>query len=86
MYRAENPFERFLPTGMSVFANVDLINDVYKWTVIIREWNGCQSIMSGTCKTSIEAIFEAERLGEQTYKELMPDWVRMALKHGWRHP
>jgi len=86
IYRAENPSERFLPTGMSIYANVDLLDDGYKWTVIIRGWDGTRSDVAGTCRTGVEAIFEAERVGEQAYKELMPDWVRMPLKHGWRHP
>lgn len=88
VFRKENPDSRFLPGRMSINLTVDLIEGEYKWVVSVFRWKPQSEPerISGKCKTALEAVLEAERVGEAIYQELMPDWVRTALTHGWRAP
>jgi len=74
------------PWPMCVVLYVDLIEGEYRLTVAVTDWRNRLVHFHGACSSALEAILEAERLGDQAFNSLMPDWVVKALAEGWRPP
>lgn len=71
---------------LSVYLTVDLIDGRYVWRVQTRDWDGELSEQTGSEDTAKKATAAAERIGEDSYRELTPEWVTTALQNGWRPP
>ena len=63
-----------------------IVDRVWKWRVKLIGWEGGRTVIIDTAETFQQAIEEAERVAEQHWQELMPEWGRDAVKHGWRPP
>lgn len=71
---------------LKVDMTVDLVDGVYVWRVQTTGWDGEMSEQSGSEDTAKKAVEAAERMGEESYRELTPEWVITALQNGWRPP
>lgn len=67
-----------------IICYVDLINDNYFWSVKITDWNYEGTEIRGISASATEAIKTAEKVAEEYYSKLVPDWVLTALKNNWR--
>lgn len=71
---------------MSVRCQVDLIDGEWQWTVRVTDWEYNQTWIKGTAEDAVEALRLAEDVADKEWDKLMPDWVKVALEHGWRPP
>lgn len=69
---------------MSVVLQVDLVDGVYRWLVKSTNWRNQLNVTTGTASGPVEAIEQAQAVGEEALVALLPEWVKKALAEGWR--
>lgn len=58
----------------------------WKWRVELTGWEGGRTDINGAAESPEQAVEAAERVAEQHWQALMPEWGGDALRHGWRPP
>lgn len=66
--------------------SVFITGEGWRWRVEITGWEGGRTEINGAAESPEQAVGAAERVAEQHWQALMPEWGRDALRHGWRPP
>lgn len=71
---------------VSIQLRVDLDGGKFHWVAEVYDWRHARRVVTGARKDALKACLAAEAAGEAALDELLPEWVRTALAHGWRSP
>jgi hypothetical protein len=75
---------RIIP--MNITLTVNLSEGVFHWEMRVRDWCGEVTDRTGNQISALKACLEAEKVGEKAFRKLTPEWVLLALAHGWGPP
>lgn len=69
-----------------IHCSVFVTDGGWRWRVAVTGWEGGRTDINGAAESPEQAVEAAERVAEQHWQALMPEWGRDALRHGWRPP
>lgn len=69
-----------------IHCSVFVTDGGWRWRVAVTGWEGGRTDINGAAESPEQAVEAAERVAEQHWQALLPEWGRDALRHGWRPP